>query len=173
MKINKSKLKNKVEKGAPAVPINVKRKRTDDGQSSVLPEQSGPPPKRALTVQASPSIPPPPLVIQIPDEEIAVVQATDEGPTICRSHGLAAKRAKAAITELDFQEYANARTENISKLMVHSLMRVNEMIMPLFFIFCFDLSSICSSSVSERGNGDQPPLHFCGGRPSTFEAEAG
>uniref|UniRef100_A0A2N9H4N6 Uncharacterized protein n=1 Tax=Fagus sylvatica TaxID=28930 RepID=A0A2N9H4N6_FAGSY len=123
MKINKSKLKNIVEKGAPAVPINVKRKRTDDGQSSVLPEQSEPPPKRALTVQASPSIPPPPLVVQILDEEIAVVQATDDGPTICRSHGLAAKRAKATITELDFQEYANARTENISKLMVHSLMR--------------------------------------------------
>jgi hypothetical protein len=65
-----------------------------------------------------------PPVVQIFDEEIAVVQATDDGSTICRSHGLAAMRAKAAITELDFQEYANARTENISKLMVHSIMRV-------------------------------------------------
>uniref|UniRef100_A0A2N9F591 Transposase (putative) gypsy type domain-containing protein n=1 Tax=Fagus sylvatica TaxID=28930 RepID=A0A2N9F591_FAGSY len=60
---------------------------------------------------------------KILDEEIAVVQATDDGPTICRSHGLVAKRAEAAITELDFQEYANARTKNISKLMVHSLIR--------------------------------------------------
>uniref|UniRef100_A0A2N9J2C0 Transposase (putative) gypsy type domain-containing protein n=1 Tax=Fagus sylvatica TaxID=28930 RepID=A0A2N9J2C0_FAGSY len=54
---------------------------------------------------------------------ISEPSATDDGPTICRSHGLAAKRAEAAITELNFQEYANAQTENISKLMVHSLMR--------------------------------------------------
>ena len=73
MKINKSKLKNMVEKGAPVVPINVKRKRIDDGQSSVLPEQSGPPSKRAPTVQASLSISLPPPVVQIPDEEITVV----------------------------------------------------------------------------------------------------
>uniref|UniRef100_A0A2N9HQP4 Uncharacterized protein n=1 Tax=Fagus sylvatica TaxID=28930 RepID=A0A2N9HQP4_FAGSY len=59
----------------------------------------------------------PPSIVQIPDEEIAVVQATDDGSTICRSPGLTAKRAVAAIIELDFQEYANARTENISKLM--------------------------------------------------------
>ena len=36
MKINKSKLKNMVEKGAPAVPISIKKKRIDEGQSSIL-----------------------------------------------------------------------------------------------------------------------------------------
>ena len=36
MKINKSKLKNMVEKGALAVPISIKKKRIDEGQSSVL-----------------------------------------------------------------------------------------------------------------------------------------
>jgi hypothetical protein len=45
---------------------------------------------------------------------------------------MAAVRAEAVITELEFQEYANARTENISKLMVHSLMRVS-----ILFPFCF------------------------------------
>uniref|UniRef100_A0A2N9GFW8 Uncharacterized protein n=1 Tax=Fagus sylvatica TaxID=28930 RepID=A0A2N9GFW8_FAGSY len=83
MKINKSKLKNMVEKGALAAPISIKWKRIDEGQSSAI----------------------------------------DNGPTICRSHGLAAKRAEAAVMELDFQEYASAWTKNISKLMVHSLMR--------------------------------------------------
>uniref|UniRef100_A0A2N9HJ45 Uncharacterized protein n=1 Tax=Fagus sylvatica TaxID=28930 RepID=A0A2N9HJ45_FAGSY len=98
MKINKSKLKNMVEKGAPVAP-------------------------KASTTQAPPSVPSTPPIIQIPNEEITIIPATDDGPTICWSHGLVAKRAEAAITELDFQEYANARTENISRLMVHSLMR--------------------------------------------------
>ena len=61
--------------------------------------------------------------------------------------------------ELDFQEYASAWTENISKLMVHSLMRVSRTISrhyPLSFIFFFffDLTFICSFSVFERGDGD-------------------
>ena len=139
MKINKSKLKNTVEKGALAAPISIKRKRIDEGQSSI-PEPSRPILKRAPSTQATPFVPQPPMVVQIPNEEIAIVQATDDGPTICRSHGLAAKRAKAAVTELDFQEYAGAWTENISKLMVHSLMRSMTMFGPfrLFvFFFCF------------------------------------
>jgi hypothetical protein len=45
MKINKSKLKNMVEKGAPATSISIKRKRIDEGQSSIL-EPSGPPLKK-------------------------------------------------------------------------------------------------------------------------------
>uniref|UniRef100_A0A2N9EJY2 Uncharacterized protein n=1 Tax=Fagus sylvatica TaxID=28930 RepID=A0A2N9EJY2_FAGSY len=36
MKINKSKLKNMVEKGAPAAPINIRRKRIGEGQSRLL-----------------------------------------------------------------------------------------------------------------------------------------
>jgi hypothetical protein len=117
MKINKSKLKSMVEKRGPVVPVGIKRKRVDKGQPSIISEPSVPLLKRAPTSQASPSTPPQPPIVQILNEEIAVVQATDDGPTICRSHGLAAKRAEAAITELNFQEYANARTENISKLM--------------------------------------------------------
>jgi hypothetical protein len=72
MKINKSKLKNMVEKGALAAPISIKWKRIDEGQSSVL-ESSGPPLKRALSTQATPSVPQPPLIFQIPDEEIIVI----------------------------------------------------------------------------------------------------
>ena len=138
MKINKSKLKNMVEKGAPTVSINIKRKRIDEGQSSIL-ELSRPPSKKVPLTQATPSVPQPPPIVQIPNEEIVVVQATNDGLTICQSHRLGAKRAEAAITELDFQKYANSRTENISKLMVHSLMRVSKMItsFPLCFYFYF------------------------------------
>jgi hypothetical protein len=63
MKINKSKLKNMVEKEVPAVPINVKRKRTDDGPLSVPLAPSDPPSKKASLVQAPPSLPlSPPIV---------------------------------------------------------------------------------------------------------------
>jgi hypothetical protein len=72
MKINKSKLKNMVEKGAPAAPINIRRKRIGEGQSSVL-EPSGPLLKRAPSTQATPSIPQPPPIVQILDEEITIV----------------------------------------------------------------------------------------------------
>uniref|UniRef100_A0A2N9ERB2 Uncharacterized protein n=1 Tax=Fagus sylvatica TaxID=28930 RepID=A0A2N9ERB2_FAGSY len=123
MKFNKSKLKDMVEKGVPAVPVSMKRKRTDDGSSSAPPAPSARPSKTAPLVQASPSLPPFPPIVQIPDEEIPFVPLTDDGSTICRSLGLAAKRAEVTIIELDFKEYANARTEEISKLMVHSLMR--------------------------------------------------
>ena len=36
MKINKSKLKNMVEKGDPVALVNIKRKRVNEGQSFVL-----------------------------------------------------------------------------------------------------------------------------------------
>uniref|UniRef100_A0A2N9H7V5 Uncharacterized protein n=1 Tax=Fagus sylvatica TaxID=28930 RepID=A0A2N9H7V5_FAGSY len=84
MKINKNKLKNMVEKGAPVMMTGLKRKKVDEGQSSVPPEQSG------LSLK--------------------------------KAHGLTVRRAKAVITE-PFEEYANAQTENISKMIVHSLMR--------------------------------------------------
>ena len=131
MKFNKSKLKDMVGKGVPAVPISVKRKRIDDGPSSALRVTSDPPSKKATPVQVSPSLPSPPPIVQILDEEITFVQVTDEGSTVCRSLGVAVERAKAAITDLDFQEYATARTEDVSRLMVHSLMRVSEMIILL------------------------------------------
>uniref|UniRef100_A0A2N9EZW6 Transposase (putative) gypsy type domain-containing protein n=1 Tax=Fagus sylvatica TaxID=28930 RepID=A0A2N9EZW6_FAGSY len=104
----------------PVMTTSLKRKKTDEWQSSIFP---------GLLLKKVSVIPTPlpvlqtPPIVQISDEKIAVVQATDDGSTICRSHGLAATRAKAAITELDFQEYANAQMKNISKLMVHSIMR--------------------------------------------------
>jgi hypothetical protein len=125
MKINKKKLKNMVEKGAPVVTTRLKRKKIDEDQSSIPPKQSGFSLKNASVVQVPQPVPQTLLVVQISGEEIAMVQATDGGLTICKSHGLAAKRAEAAITKLNFEEYANARTKNISKLMVHSLMRVS------------------------------------------------
>ena len=102
MKFNKSKLKDMVGKGVPAVPISVKRKRIDDGPSSALRMTGDPPSKKATPVQVSPSLPSPPPIVQILDEEITFVQVTDEGSTVCRSLGVAVERAKAAITDLDF-----------------------------------------------------------------------
>uniref|UniRef100_A0A2N9GMW2 Uncharacterized protein n=1 Tax=Fagus sylvatica TaxID=28930 RepID=A0A2N9GMW2_FAGSY len=123
MKINKSKLKDMVEKGVPAMPISVKRKKPEDGSSSAPPAQGVRPSKKPILVEPPLPIPPSTPVVQIHDEEVPFVPLSDEGSTICRSLGLASKRAEAAITDLDFQEYGNARTEDVSKLMVHSLMR--------------------------------------------------
>ena len=142
MKINKSKLKDMVGKGVPEVPISVKRKRTDDGLSSAPRATSDPPSKKATPVQASPSLPSPPPIIQIPDEEITFVQVTDEGSTVCQNLGVAVERAEAVITDLDFQEYATARTKDVSRLMVHSLMRVSKMII-LLMKFCGICAYIC------------------------------
>uniref|UniRef100_A0A2N9FWM2 Uncharacterized protein n=1 Tax=Fagus sylvatica TaxID=28930 RepID=A0A2N9FWM2_FAGSY len=51
MKINKNKLKNMVEKGAPVMMTGLKRKKVDEGQSSVPPEQSGLSLKKASVAQ--------------------------------------------------------------------------------------------------------------------------
>ena len=115
---------------------SLKRKKTDEGQSSIL---LGPLLKKVSVIPTPVLVPQTPSVVQISDEEIAVVQATDDRSTICKSHGLAATRAEVAITELDFQEYTNARMKNISKLMAHSIMRVSfrslDAITPFFFFF--------------------------------------
>jgi hypothetical protein len=161
MKINKSKLKDMVQKGVPVVPV--KRKRTDDGPSSAPPAPSVRPSKTIPLVQASTSLPPSPPIVQILDEEIPFVPLTDDGPTICQSLGLASKRAEAAITDLDFQEYANAQTEEISKLMVHSLMRVSDMTALLAIFFFFFLLVHSFITVVERGDGGQSSLSYCGG----------
>jgi hypothetical protein len=84
-------------------------------------------------------------VVQIHDEEVPFVPLSDEGSTICRSLGLASKRAEAAITDLDFQEYGNARTEDVSKLMVHSLMRVSKAIIFIEYMRIYSLSVYPSS----------------------------
>uniref|UniRef100_A0A2N9FV71 Uncharacterized protein n=1 Tax=Fagus sylvatica TaxID=28930 RepID=A0A2N9FV71_FAGSY len=123
MKINKSKLKDMVEKGVLAMPINVKRKKPEDGSSLAPPAQGSRPSKKPIVVEPPLPIPSSTPVVQIHDEEVPFVPLSDEGSSICRSLGLASKRAEAAITDLDFQEYGNARTEDVSKLMVHSLMR--------------------------------------------------
>ena len=47
MKINKNKLKSLVEKGGPIMTTSLKRKKTNEGQSSILP---GPPVKKAAVV---------------------------------------------------------------------------------------------------------------------------
>ena len=51
MKINKSKLKSMVEKGGPVVPVSIKRKRVDEGQSSIISKPSVPPLKKASTTR--------------------------------------------------------------------------------------------------------------------------
>ena len=63
MKINKSKLKDMVEKGVPAVPVSVKRKRTDDGPSSAPPASDGRSSKKVSLVQAPTLQPLPPPVV--------------------------------------------------------------------------------------------------------------
>ena len=49
----------------------------------------------------------------------------------------------------NFQEYAIARAEDVSKLMVHSLMRVNGRVTLLIFFFLTCHSFVCFQSLNE------------------------
>jgi hypothetical protein len=57
------------------------------------------------------------------------------GSTINQSPLVAMDRAKGAITPQDTDEYAVAHTDDLSLLMVHSLMRVRFSVFLLFCVF--------------------------------------
>ena len=146
MKINKKKLKNMVEKGALVVTTRLKRKKIDEDQSSIPPKQSGLSLKKASVVQVPQPIPQTLLVVQISGEEIAMVQATDGGLTICRSHGLAAKRAEAAITKLNFDGPFSHEGKFSFYLLDERLFCPESFIYIYIYIYYF--------LVFERGDGD-------------------
>uniref|UniRef100_A0A2N9HD79 Transposase (putative) gypsy type domain-containing protein n=1 Tax=Fagus sylvatica TaxID=28930 RepID=A0A2N9HD79_FAGSY len=124
MKLNKSRLKQMAQSGeVAAAPISLKRKKPDEGSS-----------KRAEEVPPRPSAPaatPPVIPTAVPsgqrDPPVILVDFDFTPPTaastINQSPLVAMDRAKGAITTQDMEEYAVAHTEDLSLLMVHSLMR--------------------------------------------------
>uniref|UniRef100_A0A2N9H7K7 Uncharacterized protein n=1 Tax=Fagus sylvatica TaxID=28930 RepID=A0A2N9H7K7_FAGSY len=107
----------------PAAPISLKRKKPDEGSS-----------KRAEEAPSRPSAPiatPPVIPTAVPsgqrDPPVILVDSDLTPPTaastINQSPLVAMDRAKGALTPQDMDEYAVAHTDDLSLLMVHSLMR--------------------------------------------------
>ena len=125
MKLNKSRLKQMAQSGeVAAAPISLKRKKSDEGSL-----------KRAEEVPPHPSIPvvPPPIIptaaASVQKDPTVILVDSDLTPpfassTINQSPLVAMDRAKGAISPQDMDEYSVAHTEDLSLLMVHSLMRV-------------------------------------------------
>uniref|UniRef100_A0A2N9H2L5 Transposase (putative) gypsy type domain-containing protein n=1 Tax=Fagus sylvatica TaxID=28930 RepID=A0A2N9H2L5_FAGSY len=124
MKLNKSRLKQMAQsREVAAAPISLKRKKPDEGSS-----------KRAEEAPSRPSVPvvPPPVIPtaapSVQKAPTVVLVDSDLTPpfaasTINQSPLVAMDRAKGAISSQDTDEYAVAHTEDLSLLMVHSLMR--------------------------------------------------
>uniref|UniRef100_A0A2N9GQ91 Transposase (putative) gypsy type domain-containing protein n=1 Tax=Fagus sylvatica TaxID=28930 RepID=A0A2N9GQ91_FAGSY len=126
MKLNKSRLKQLAQSGEVAIaPVSLKRKKPDEGSS-----------KRAEEAPSRPSIPdvvPSVISTAVPSvQKVPTVIMVDSdltppsdplASTINQSPHVAMDRAKAAISSRDTDEYAVAHTEDLSYLMVHSLMR--------------------------------------------------
>ena len=131
MKLNKSRLKQMAQAGeVAAAPISLKRKKPDEGSS-----------RRAEEAPPRPSVPVPPPVAPTAapstrqDPPVILVDSDFTPPsaasTINQSPLVAMDRAKGAISSQDMDEYSVAHTEDLSLLMVHSVMRV------LSFVLCF------------------------------------
>ena len=133
MKLNKSRLKQMAQSGeVAAAPISLKRKKPDEGSSKRAEEAPSrpsvpvlPPP---VAPTAAPSTQQDPLVILV-DSDFTPPSAAS---TINQSPLVAMDRAKGAISSQDMDEYAVAHTDDLSLLMVHSVMRV-----------CFSCPFIC------------------------------
>jgi hypothetical protein len=136
MKLNKSRLKQMAQSGEVAVaPISLKRKKPDEGSSrrseEALARPSVPIVTPPVVPAAAPSVQKAPTVIMV-DSDLTPPSA---GSTINQSPLVAMDRAKAAITPQDADEYAVAHTDDLSLLMVHSLMRVRFSVFLLLCVF--------------------------------------
>jgi hypothetical protein len=125
MKLNKSRLKQMAQSGeVAAAPISLKRKKPDEGSSKRAEEAPPRPSAQAATPPVFPTAVPsvqrdPPVILV--DSDFTPPTAAS---TINQSPLVAMDRAKGAITTPDMEEYAVAHTEDLSLLMVHSVMRV-------------------------------------------------
>ena len=146
MKLNKTRLKQMAQSGEVATaPISLKRKKPDKGSSKRAEEAPSRPSVQVVTPPivptAIPSAQKAPTVIMV-DSDLAPPSTSF---TINQSPIVAMDRAKGAITSQDMDEYAVAHTDDLSLLMVHSLMRVWFSILLLFYmsflsVFSLDLS---------------------------------
>ena len=125
MKLNKSRFKQMAQSGeVAATPISLKRKKPDEGSSKraeeAPPRPSVPTVTPPVIPTAVPSVQEAPTVIMV-DSDLTPSSAAS---TINQSLLVAMERAKGAISSQDMDENAVAHTEDLSLLMVHSLMRV-------------------------------------------------
>uniref|UniRef100_A0A2N9FJL1 Transposase (putative) gypsy type domain-containing protein n=1 Tax=Fagus sylvatica TaxID=28930 RepID=A0A2N9FJL1_FAGSY len=106
-----------------AAPISLKRKKPDEGSSKRAEEAPSRPSVPVVTPPviptAVPSVQKAPTVIMV-DSDLTPPSAAS---TINQSPLVAMDRAKAAISAQDMDEYVVAHAEDLSLLMVHSLMR--------------------------------------------------
>uniref|UniRef100_A0A2N9HR96 Transposase (putative) gypsy type domain-containing protein n=1 Tax=Fagus sylvatica TaxID=28930 RepID=A0A2N9HR96_FAGSY len=127
MKLNKSRLKQLAQSGEVAIaPVSLKRKKPDEGSSKRAEEApfrpSIPAVVPSVILTAVPSVQKAPTIIMVDSD---LTPPSDPlASTINQSPHVAMDRAKAAISSRDTDEYAVAHTEDLSYLMVHSLMRV-------------------------------------------------
>jgi hypothetical protein len=165
MKLNKNQLKQLAQSGEVAIaPVSLKRKKPDEGSS-----------KRAEEAPPRPSVPvvtPPVIPTAVPSGQEApsvILVDSDFTPpsaasTINQSPLVAMDRAKGAITSQDMDDYAVAHTEDLSLLMVHSLMRVRSSFLLLFYVFCsvvlFLASDLAVYVGSDGGHSDGPEVRF-------------
>jgi hypothetical protein len=165
MKLNKNRLKQMAQSGeVAAAPISLKRKKPDEGSS-----------KRAEEAPSRPSVPvttPPVIPTAVPSGQRAppvILVDSDFTPpsassTINQSPLVAMDRAKSAITSQDMEEYSVAHTDDLSLLMVHSLMRVWSSALLLFYALCFVVLFLASDLAvyvgSDGGHGDGPEVRF-------------
>ena len=70
----------------------------------------------------------PPLNVKVLDMEALQEQVSMRDDTLSQSPDLAMTRAQSKILKRDFDDYAKATIEDVSRLMVHSLMRVSILI---------------------------------------------
>ena len=136
MKLNKNRLKQMAQSGEVAIaPISLKRKKPDEGSSKRAEEA---PPRPSVQVVTPPIVPTAvpsaqkaPTVIMV-DSDLTPPSTSS---TINQSPLVAMDRVKGAITPQDMDEYAVAHTDDLSLLMVHSLMRVWFSVLLLFYMF--------------------------------------
>ena len=162
MKLNKIRLKQLAQSGeVAAAPINLKRKKLDEGSSKRAEEAPSRPSVPVVTPPVIPTVVPSvqkvPTVIMV-DSDLTPPSAAS---TINQSPPVAMDRAKAAITPQDVDEYVVAHTDDLSLLMVHSLMRVRSFVL---YMFCFVLLLSASDPVVyvgfDGGHGDEPKVRF-------------
>ncbi len=166
MKLNKNRLKQMAQSGeVAAAPISLKRKKPDEGSSKQAEEAPSRPSAPIATPPviptAVPSVPKAPTVIMV-DSDLTPPSAAS---TINQSPLVAMDKAKGAVSSQDMDEYAVAHTEDLSLLMVHTLMRVRSSVPSLlFYVFCFVVLFLASDLAvyvgSDEGHGDGPEVRF-------------
>ena len=138
MKLNKNRLKQLAQSGeVTAAPVSLKRKKPNEGSSKRVEEA----PSRPSIPTVVPSVIPiavpfvqkAPTVVMVDSD---LTPPSDSSATmINQSPHVAIDKAKGAISSRDTDEYAVAHTENLSYLMVHSLMRVWFFVLIIFHLF--------------------------------------